>query len=469
MENNYKPLITVYLVNHNYGRYIAKAIESVVNQTMGDYELIIIDDGSTDNSREIIAHYASCHDNIITIFQHNKGLNVTNNIALRKAHGKYIMRLDADDWLDEHALQILSGVLEKHSDVGMVFPDYYYVDSDGVLLETIRRHDFEDVSLMDQPAHGACTMIRTHCLREIGGYDEEFRRQDGYELWIRFVQHYEVKNVNLPLFYYRQHPVSLTKSEDKLLATRSNILAKRARNAQSDVNNSIALIPIRGSVTEPDSQVLKLLGGKPLINWTIDAALEAKRIKDIIVSTPDDKVLSHVKSTYGNQVMTIRRKEHMAQINSFLQQTIDNALEEYIAQNKDTPLAISLLFVESPFRGPRYIDSSIDVLELFGTDTVVGVRAETDTFYKHNGQGLQLVKRGENLRLESEEIYRKSGGIHTISVESFNKCKKYMSGKTGHIIIDEMAGLSLVSEWHWKLAELLCGTENKNLMRETRP
>ena len=167
--------------------------------------------------------------------------------------------------------------------------------------------------------------------------------------------------------------------------------------------------------------------------------------------------------------MTIRRKEHMAQINSFLQQTIDNALEEYIAQNKDTPLAISLLFVESPFRGPRYIDSSIDVLELFGTDTVVGVRAETDTFYKHNGQGLQLVKRGENLRLESEEIYRKSGGIHTISVESFNKCKKYMSGKTGHIIIDEMAGLSLVSEWHWKLAELLCGTENKNLMRETRP
>ena len=257
------PLVTVYLVNHNYGRFLEQAVESVVKQTLQDFELIIIDDGSTDDSKDIISRFENQFDNIIAIFQHNQGLNVTNNIALRKARGRYIVRLDADDWLDERALQILSAELDRHPDVGLVFPDYFLVDFEGNLLESVRRHNFDDVTLMDQPAHGACTMIRTKCLREIGGYDEEFRRQDGYELWIRFIQHFGVKNVNLPLFYYRQHSESLTRNEAQILSTRANILAKQASKTVNEDEKVLAMIPVRGNVAEPSSQALRNLGDKP--------------------------------------------------------------------------------------------------------------------------------------------------------------------------------------------------------------
>jgi glycosyltransferase involved in cell wall biosynthesis len=456
------PLVTVYLVNHNYGRYITQAIESVLNQTMNDYELIIIDDGSTDHSHEVIHKYSTSNDNIITIFQHNKGLNVTNNIALRKARGQYIIRLDADDWLDVHALQLLSGVLENNSDIGMVFPDYYYVDSSGKLMETVRRHNFDEVSLLDQPAHGACTMIRTRCLKEIGGYDEEFRRQDGYELWIRFIQHYKVKNVNLPLFYYRQHSLSLTKNENQILKTRAKILEKHAKNnSKSGIKNAVAIIPIRGSSTDAGSQALRALGNKLLMNWTIDAALESERISDIIVTTPDLDVMSYVKSTYGNQVILVEREAEMSQVNSLLQDTIQHSLKEYSLVRGQFPDAISLLFIEFPFRNSRYIDNSIDVLDLFDIDTVVGVKIETDSFYMHNGKGLQLVKKGINLNLESEDIFRKTGGIQSVRTKYYNSSKKYMGGRTGHIVIGEEASFSVSTDWQWSIAELLCNNLHK--------
>ncbi|MEM6724140.1 MAG: glycosyltransferase family A protein, partial [Bacteroidota bacterium] len=102
------PLLTVYITNYNYEAYIKQAIESVLNQSFQNFELLIIDDGSTDNSRDIIESYKD-HEQITIIYQQNKGLNVTNNIALRLAHGKYIMRLDADDYLTADALEKMTG------------------------------------------------------------------------------------------------------------------------------------------------------------------------------------------------------------------------------------------------------------------------------------------------------------------------------------------------------------------------
>ena len=91
-----QPRVTVYITNYNYARYVRQAIESVLAQTDQDFELLVIDDGSTDDSRETISEYQG-HPKIRIIFQENKGLNRTNNIALKAARGRYIMRLDADD------------------------------------------------------------------------------------------------------------------------------------------------------------------------------------------------------------------------------------------------------------------------------------------------------------------------------------------------------------------------------------
>ena len=122
------PLVTVYITNHNYGRYVRQSIESVLNQKFSAFELIIIDDGSTDGSLEIIAEYEQ-HPQVRVVSQENRGLVVANNIALRMSRGRYIVRLDADDYFDDNALLVMSNYLETHPEVGLVFPDYYTVDA----------------------------------------------------------------------------------------------------------------------------------------------------------------------------------------------------------------------------------------------------------------------------------------------------------------------------------------------------
>ena len=216
------PEVTVYIVNHNYGRFIEDSIKSVLSQTFKDLELIIIDNGSNDNSKEIIKKYSK-NRNIKIIFQKNIGLNATNNVALNYSRGKFIMRLDADDYLDENALEIMYNKIKSDDRLGLVFPDYYLVDEKNDLIELVRRHDFTKVKLFDQPAHGACTLIKKEILTLLNGYNELYKCQDGWDIWLRLIKNYKVVNVNLPLFYYRRHGKNLTNKEKKLFKTRAKI------------------------------------------------------------------------------------------------------------------------------------------------------------------------------------------------------------------------------------------------------
>jgi CMP-N-acetylneuraminic acid synthetase len=444
------PAVTVYITNHNYGRFIGQAIESVLKQTLRDFELLIIDDGSTDDSREVIERYAKL-PGVYTVFQDNRGLNVTNNIALRMARGRYIMRLDADDYLEEHALTILAGVLDRQPDVGLVFPDYFVVDEHGRCLEVVRRHDFDEVTLLDQPAHGACTLARRECLLQLGGYDEGFQCQDGYDLWVRFIQRYRVQNVNLPLFYYRQHAASLTRNEEKILKTRAQILEKRA-GEQGVRRRVVAVLPIRGAGIDPRNDALRNLAGRPLIEWSLDAALKAERVAQVVVTTPDRTILDHVARRYGNRVQGVLREPHLARLNTHVDASVLHAVDEVASASSELDL-VSVLTIESPFRGPREIDAAVHVLELFGPDCVVGVRPEVDAFYRHQGAGLVPVRNGKTLRLEADELYRKVGHFAVTRRQFLAEQREIVGGRIGHLVLGERAAFGISSELDWRIAE----------------
>ena len=136
-----KDLITVYITNYNYGKYIDKCIQSILKQTYKNIELIIIDDGSSDNSKENLKKYEKIKK-IKIIYQKNKGLNITNNIAIKVSTGRYIIRVDADDWLREDAISSLYKEIKKDKKIAMVFSNYYevnvvqryYVVSGGILI-----------------------------------------------------------------------------------------------------------------------------------------------------------------------------------------------------------------------------------------------------------------------------------------------------------------------------------------------
>ena len=202
--------VSVYITNYNYGNYIEESIKSVLNQTFRNFEIIIIDDGSTDNSKYILQKYLK-HKKIRIINQKNKGLIKSCNAAIRASNGRFVMRLDADDYLKKNALENFFKKINSNRDIGLVFSDYYIIDKKKNIIKKNKMLNFDNrVKLMDIPAHGACSLIRKEYFFETNLYDEDFDRQDGYDLWLKFYKRYKVSNINKPLWYYRQHDNSLS-------------------------------------------------------------------------------------------------------------------------------------------------------------------------------------------------------------------------------------------------------------------
>ena len=434
------PLISVYITNYNYARFLKKAIDSVLSQSFHDFELLIIDDGSTDDSKNIIEGYAS-NPKIKIIYQHNKGLNVTNNIAIRAASGKYIIRLDADDYFVSNALEQMSGKLEANPELGMVFPNYYYIDEKDQVTGEEVRHDFDNnkVSLLDQPAHGACTMIRTDFLNEIGGYDESFNCQDGYELWIKFTQRYKVTNLKQPLFYYRKHGANLTSNEEMILQTRAKINQKYINKLQTN-NNTLAIIPIRGGDKDLAFQTIN---GVNILTAKINMLLRSKYVEKIIVSSPDSRIENYIMpyKTKKN-VLFHFRNETEARINDNLNATIFDISNKFANKLAN----ITIITLEYPLIRQEHIDDAINTMALFGTDSIVSVRPDNAIFYQHHGDGLHpILNRDKFTKLEREALFKQLGGITAVRKAAFDESKQMLCGKVGHVVIDQKAGLGLFS------------------------
>ncbi len=454
------PQVTIYITNYNYGQYLEQAIKSVLEQTFTDYELIIIDDGSTDDSKKIIRQYQR-HKKVYAIFQKNKGLNASNNIALNLSRGKYIIRLDADDYFAPQAIELMVSELNRNENHALVFPDYYHIDEDGNIIEEIKRHDFtNNVSLYDQPAHGACTMIRTNVLKSIGGYDEEFNRQDGYDIWLRLSQLYPVKNISLPLFYYRQHSNNLTKDETSLFSTRTELLRKNAKSLKKKDLNILAIIPIRGSKIDPSSNPLKKIRQKHLVEWTIDYAIESKFLQDISITSNDRELKEFIDKKYNNKIIWIERDQTLSALNTSIEKTAIDAIKVYEKNNKLID-AVMMLYIEYPFRSTMYIDQAIHMMQVFDVDSVSTVRKDDDMFFVHTGSGLKLWHKSKNLRLERDELYRRAGGLHLIKRDSLINRKDMLYGKMGHVAVDEKAAFKVKSHLDSELADIIASKGNK--------
>ena len=127
---NTAPLITVIVVNYNYGRYLGECIDSVLAQTYPNIEVIVVDDGSTDNSLSILQPYG---ERILIIQQENKGVSAARNAGLLKSKGQWIAFLDSDDAWRPEKLQEQSTYLQDPA-VGMVFCGVEYTDDSGCCL-----------------------------------------------------------------------------------------------------------------------------------------------------------------------------------------------------------------------------------------------------------------------------------------------------------------------------------------------
>ncbi len=445
--------ISVYMASYNYADFIEEAINSVIHQTLDDWELIVINDGSTDDTEEVLKQYES-NQKIRIIHQQNQGLNITNNIALRLARGEYIMRLDADDYLDENALSVLSDSLDRNKAYDLVFPDYYEVDENGKVLDLIRRDKLDnDVEILDLPAHGACTMFRTNTLKRLGGYIEDFQCQDGYELWLRFIQKYKPKNINIPLFYYRQHSKSLTKNKKKILDTRREI---KKRFVKKELNGKlpkvVAIIPASRQTNYIKNDALIDMCGKPLIWYTISEALKCKSFEEIIISSGDDDVLEFSKD-FKN--LTLHKRSLEIDTNSSRGELGLDALQSLSKIDQASIDYVCFLNVNSPLRTVEHIDWAINTLMIFKVDNVISVDEELNNLFLHGESGLSSVTNSDSIiKLERDTLYRENGAITLTHLD--NLTKEGSRKKTGHITLLPQESVRINSDFEfWLAAKLL--------------
>lgn len=457
-----QPLVTVYITNFNYEPYVAEAITSVLTQSYQNIELIIIDDGSTDGSKSVIDRFEA-NNNIITVFQSNQGLTKTNNVALALAKGSYIVRLDADDRFCEHAIsKLLAGF--NNDKVAMVFGNWNIIDSHGNYLYTYKRHDFQkDVTLLDSPAHGACTMFRTDYLRQVGGYNEELLCQDGYELWFRIIEKFVVRNIDDIVFEYRRHGENLTGNEDRILSTRAKVLKSVAERRNRPTCKTFCVVPIRGATVDSRSRPFQKLGGKFLIDQVIEGIINSEVFSQVIVSTPDMEVVDYVECKYSTEVWIHNRQLDTSRINVGIDPVIVDILQNAFPQLAKFNYGM-LLSVDRPFNKSHLFSSAISIASIFGVDNVIGVRPSSDVFFNHNGGSLEGINFSKSsLRLERNDLYQMVRGFNLFKVENVINEHSIWGDVIGHVVLDQKTSFCLESQLDTVIAEsLLTNVEERD-------
>ena len=219
------PTVSVIMPAFNVDRYISEAIESVLAQTYTDFELVIVDDGSTDNSRSIAEHYRAEHpDRIVVISQENRGLAGARNTALRVASGRVFALLDSDDGWAPRFLESQMRLLDAHHDVAIVSGNA--INRGGAedgrpvrpVLDPQPAPDLFTI-LRDETAVFIMSLFRREVVDHVGVFDEELRTNEDYDFWIRaaFVGFKFLRNAE-PLAFYRRHANSLSASDVRMLA-----------------------------------------------------------------------------------------------------------------------------------------------------------------------------------------------------------------------------------------------------------
>jgi GT2 family glycosyltransferase len=225
------------------------------------------------------------------------GLAGAANLGVRSSSGEYVIRLDADDYFDENILLVLSNYLDVHPNVGMVFCDYYTVDTHGEIIEQRRRAKLNsEVELLDRPALAAGAMYRRSCFDRIGGYDESLRYQEDYDFWIKFIEKFVVRNVSLPLMYYRMHGSSMSRNwEGRMKARRAVKQRFVEANRDRHASKILAIVPARADILDGKKLPLLPLGTSDLLGRAIDSLTGCDLVDRIVVSTEDQDTADRAK------------------------------------------------------------------------------------------------------------------------------------------------------------------------------
>ena len=214
------PTISVIVAAHNQERYVSRCLRSLLAQNIGrdKYEIVVINDGSEDRTDNVLQEFK---DEIVLITNDiNIGLPASLNRAIRRARAPYVVRVDADDYVNSEFLHLLHEFLRENRYMDAVACDYLLVDEQEEVLA-------RNSCLADPIACGI--MFRTEQLIDIGLYDESFLLHEETDFRLRFVKKYEIHRLELPLYRYRRHANNATNDATAMEHHRQRLIEKHGQ------------------------------------------------------------------------------------------------------------------------------------------------------------------------------------------------------------------------------------------------
>lgn len=224
-----KPLVSVIVPCYNHEIYIEQCILSIVNQTYTNIQLIVIDDGSKDNSFDIISGLENKY-NFFAEKQQNRGLSKTINRALKQyVEGKYVIIIASDDYMASDRIEKQVKYFEENQQLGFVFGKAHIIDDKGLDLGVIPRVKVPECSfntlLLNCYVPALTAMINSKVFETVGFYDEDSYIED-WDMWLRISDKFPFEFVDEYVAYYRLHGTNISSNYDKMFAAKKNIVNK---------------------------------------------------------------------------------------------------------------------------------------------------------------------------------------------------------------------------------------------------
>jgi glycosyltransferase involved in cell wall biosynthesis len=234
-----QPKVSVIIPTFNSGRYLPEAVGSVFNQTLINWELIVVDDGSTDQTPEVIKPYLS--DNRVKyLFQNNNERSAARNKGLNHSLGEYIQFLDADDLIHSEKLKRQSDYLDCHEGVDVVLSEYCFFKDNvpGVFVgPPIQKHsgDIKKDMLRGNFVVVNSPLTKKEAIRSVGGFDETLTDSEDWDLWLRMLLSGIVfKRIEDQLAFVRLRQKRTTGNRLNRYSGRYQVIKKNLKNVQKD-------------------------------------------------------------------------------------------------------------------------------------------------------------------------------------------------------------------------------------------
>ncbi len=213
---SHDPKVSICIASYNHARFLPAAIESALAQTFRDFEIVLVDDASIDDSFEIAKSYVAKYPALIRLFTHpghcNRGISATVNLACEMSKGEYWMGLPSDDLMYPDKLERQVEFLDKHRDIGWVYSYGDYVGEDGERLpqrnlfgkDITRSRDALETLIQDNQIPGMAVLMRREASDKAGPFDESLVYSD-WDFWVRMLAHSKVAFMDSSLVKYRVH------------------------------------------------------------------------------------------------------------------------------------------------------------------------------------------------------------------------------------------------------------------------